>query len=249
MAAVMLVAAVPAVAATKAAPAAAPLTAEAKSALEAMSAYLRTLKNFELTADGTGSAVDKAGQAIEYGAQLHYVVSLPDKLFAEISIGARNRQMFYDGSKLTISAPEQKFYADVPVSGTLVTLLTKASTNYGIDLPLHQLFQWGNAANPAPLPASGFKVGTAKCGTAICDQYAFRQPAVDWQLWIQQGAKPLPVRLVFTDRISSARPSVAVNLTWNTDGPIAADRFTFTPAADAIRIAIKSEMFAKGGKK
>lgn len=223
------------------------LTPEARAALTAMGAYLRSLKSFEVTAEGTGDQVTLTGQTIEYGAQLHYSVVLPDRMYAEISTGSRVRELFYDGLKLTISAPDTGYYADAPLNGSLGVLLERASTEYDIDLPLHQLFRWGDAARPTAWPSSGYKVGTAHCGKATCDQYAFRQPGLDWQLWIEQGAKPLPVRVVYTGTLDKARPQIAANLAWTANPAIPATRFAFTPTDGASRIAIKKSTPA-GGK-
>lgn len=223
------------------------LAPNAKAALTAMSAYLRSLKSFDVVADGTGDLVSPDGQTLEYGAQLRYAVALPDRMFAEISTGSEQRQIFYDGLKLTVSAPDVGYYTDVPLSGSLAVLLDSASTDYGVDLPLHQLFRWGDAKRPTVWPTSGFKVGSARCGTAICDQYAFREPGLDWQLWIEQGAKPLPVRVVYTGTLDKARPQIAANLTWTVDPAIPASRFAFTPAQGASRIAIK-KLASVGGK-
>lgn len=222
-----------------------PLTAEAKTALEDMGRYLRGLKSFELTADGTAEARAENGQNVEFALQLHYLVQTPNRLMGEISTGARKVQMFYDGTKLTIAAPGKGYYTDAPMSGNLSTLLAQADAKYGVTLPLESLFRWGDSARPLELPTSGFKVGTAACGTAICDQYAYRQPGADWQMWVKQGASPLPVRLVFTGTDRVSRPRTTANLTWVTDTPIAADRFTFTPATGATRIAMKPASSAK----
>ena len=228
-------------------PKTAQLSPEAKAALRSMSEYLRSLQSFEVTADGTGEVVDKFGQKLEFGAQLHYLVGLPDKLFAEVTTGERHRQIYYDGHKLTVVAVGAGYYTDVPMTGALPDLLAKASEEYGIELPLQALFRWGDTKRPIAYPLSGFKVGTAKCGTATCDQYAYRQAGLDWQLWLRQGDKPLPVRLVFTDVASKARPQIAADLTWNT-ATVAADRFAYVPAEGAQRIPIKPIAASAGSK-
>ena len=71
------------------------------------------------------------------------------------------------------------------------------------------------------------------------DQLGFRQKDMDWQVWIQQGDQPLPIRLVITDRVVKGAPWTMVTLTnWNTCPQFAADTFTFTPPEGAKRIAV-----------
>lgn len=226
------------------------LTAEAKQALEEMSSYLRQLKSFELTADGTAEAVTDEGQSIEFGLQLHYLVQTPDRLMGEVSTGARKVQLFYDGASLTVAVPGEKYYAQAPITGSLSTLLARADAQYGVTLPLESLFRWGDATRPQEWPTSGFKVGTAKCGAAICTQYAFRQAGYDWQMWLRQGSSPLPVRLVFIGKDRTSRPRTTATLTWVTGQEIAAERFRFVPPATASRVALAPAAIApsKGTK-
>lgn len=224
------------------------LTAEASAALTAMSAYLRGMKSFEVTGTGSSEAPLDSGQKVEFAVGLHYVVAQPDRLKASFNIGARARQLFYDGSTLTITAPDQPYYAQMPITGSLRTLLAEASTRYDIDLPLESLFRWGDATRPAERPTSGFEVGTAACGTAVCDQFAFRQTGFDWQMWVPRGGRPLPVRLVVNGRVGTAPPHTAMDRSWNTDRPIAPGEFAFVAPAGATRISIKAAGQTTGAK-
>ena len=36
----------------------------------------------------------------------------------------------------------------------------------------------------------------------VCDHFAFRQPDVDWQIWIEQGEQAFPRKLVITTKWS-----------------------------------------------
>ena len=234
----------PAMAATKKATPATPAAAkatldpEARTALDRMSAYLRTLKTFEVVADGYSEEVLDSGQKVTIPGSLTYDVAKPDRLFAEISSDRTLRRYYFDGSKVTIDAPRHKLYTDAPLKGTIGTLLDVTYSKYGIELPLQDLFLWGDPNRPATLPASGFKVGPETIGDTKVDHYAFRQPGLDWQIWIAHGDKPLPLRIVMTNTADRAQPQYAAKLTWNTDASFAADRFSFSPGKDSGRIAI-----------
>jgi hypothetical protein len=89
-----------------------------------------------------------------------------------------------------------------------------------------------------PPPQSGFKVGPETIGTTKVDHFAFNQPGIDWQLWIAQGDKPLPLRIVMTNTRDPALPQYAAKLTWTVNPALPAERFTFTPAADSGRISL-----------
>ncbi len=73
----------------------------------------------------------------------------------------------------------------------------------------------------------------------MCDQLAFRQPGVDWQICIERGKAPLPRMLVVTgtggDPAQPVRRSI---LTWKAGTAPDAAAFTFAPPKGAIRIAV-----------
>jgi hypothetical protein len=83
----------------------------------------------------------------------------------------------------------------------------------------------------------GFVVGKAVIEGVRCDHLAFRAPQVDWQIWVQEGAQPLPRRLVITTRDLPNAPQFAVTMTkWNLKPSFDAQIFKFTPAAGATKV-------------
>ena len=231
--------------------AASPPAAPAKPALEPaaweavtkMGAYLRTLKSFDVSADGTTEEVLGNGQKISLPGKLSYAVSIPDKLFLETVSDRNQRRFYYDGKTITVEVPRANLYTDAPLPGTISTLLTTAQAKFGIEFPLQDLFLFGTPE--VVKPTSGFKVGPSTIDGAKTTQYAFRQPGIDWQIWIADGDTPVPVKMVMTDTSDPARPQYAGTLNWTVNPVRTADRFTFTPPKGTGRIAIATA----GGKK
>ena len=112
------------------------LDAEARVALDRMSAYLRTLKAFEVVANGYPEDVLDSGQNVTIPGSLTYDVAKPDRLFAEVSSDRALRRYYFDGGKVTIDAPRHKLYTDAQLKGTIGTLLDVTYNKYGIELPL-----------------------------------------------------------------------------------------------------------------
>lgn len=212
------------------------LQPEAKAAIEKMGAYLRTLTSFEVVAEGYSEEVLDNGEKITFPGKLTYQVVSPNKLFAEISNDRKQRRLYFNGEKVTVYAPRVNYYADFDFKGTIREMMAAADDKYSIDFPLQDLFLWGKPETP--LPDSGFYVGPEKVGDVKVDHYAFRQPGVDWQVWIAQGDKPLPMRIVMTNTDDPARPQYGARLAWQTDLNITSDRFTFVPNDKALRIKI-----------
>jgi hypothetical protein len=84
---------------------------------------------------------------------------------------------------------------------------------------------------------AAFVVGKAVIEGVRCDHLAFRNPGVDWQLWVQEGAQPLPRKLVITSTDVPGTPQFSVVLTkWSLAPTFGAGFFDFTAPKDARRI-------------
>jgi hypothetical protein len=84
---------------------------------------------------------------------------------------------------------------------------------------------------------SGFVVGKGVVAGVRCDHLAFRAPHVDWQIWIEEGAQPLPRRLVITTRDVVNAPQFSVEVVnWNLAPKFGPDTFTFTAPRNGKKV-------------
>lgn len=213
---------------------------EAVTALQRMSAYLGTLSAFELKNETSLELVRDDGQKIEVDGTSHYVVQRPNGFMIEVATDKKVRQFYYDGKSLTVNAPKLGYYATISAPPTIRETLDLAHDRYGIVLPLEDLFRWSDPGQQrAAKLQSAMVVGVSTIGGVECDQYAFREGDIDWQIWIQRGDKPLPRKVVIVDRTDEAHPAFIVRLTWDTSPQLSRDAFAFSPpkGAKAIRMA------------
>ena len=75
-------------------------------------------------------------------------------------------------------------------------------------------------------------------GRDLCDHYAFRQGVFDWQIWITTGAKPLPRKLVITNRSDDARPQSTSVIAWDLKPTFKDSAFTFIPPKGAKKVEL-----------
>jgi hypothetical protein len=209
----------------------------AMAAVARMSAYLRTLQSFNIDVTSTIESVLDDGQKVQFGGTTNFQVSRPNGFYANVQTDRIQREFFFDGSKLTMFAPRMQVYTSVAAPGTIKQMLDMAFTRYGITLPLADLFYWGSSADEVQHPTTAMVVGFARIGNVETDQYAFREDGVDYQLWIQRGDQPLPLKMVYTASNDLARPQYAATMKWTLNPTIASDRFTFTPPKDTYQIA------------
>lgn len=230
-------------------PAAAPVKeARAMQALESTGRYLRSLKAFALHADTVTDEVLVSGQKLQFGGTVAYRYVAPNRLSLQMRSDRQHRDFVYDGKTLTLWAPRMKLYASVPAPATTAELVQIADRDYGVSFPLADLFLWGTDKAAGDDVTEAMYVGPAQIAGQRCDHYAFRQADADWQLWIRQGASPLPCRLVITTTSEPEQPQYTAQFKWDLAAKPGASSFRFAPPADARRIGIVRADVPTGSK-
>jgi hypothetical protein len=209
---------------------------EAMEALNKMGAYLRSLKDFQVQAEVTSEVVLTDGQKVQYGHTTNVLARRPDKLRVDVEGEQKSRLFLYDGKSFTLFARRVGYYATVPAPPTIGQLIDAVSAKYDIDVPLVDLFLWGGPRAATNEITSADDVGPGEIGGVTCEHYAFRQPGLDWQVWIQLGDHPLPRKLVLTTTTDDARPQHTSVLTWNLAPSYDEAAFVFDPPENAHRI-------------
>jgi hypothetical protein len=214
----------------------------ATQALDRMGAYLRTLKAFQVQAQVTSEVVMPDGQKVQLSQKTNILARTPDRLMADIQGDQGSKLYLFDGHTFTFFARDAGYYATAAIPGTLRQLVDILREKYDIEVPLVDLFLWGSPDNTPPTLTSATDIGPTEVDGVSCEQYAFRQEGLDWQVWIQAGDYPLPRKLVLTTLTDDARPQHTSILTWNLAPSYNEDSFTFTPPPDTHKIVFATNL-------
>jgi hypothetical protein len=224
--------------AQQAAAAKATLDSGAMSALQSMGAYLRTLKTFQVEAATTNEDVLEDGQKTQYDGTVTILARMPGNLRAEVSNERNERMYLYDGKSFTLFAKRLNYYATVPAPATIGQLANKLDDDYGLGVPLADLFRWGTPGWSTEAITGATDLGPSAVQGTTCQHYSFRQDDIDWQIWIQKGESPLPRKLVITTKTDEARPQHAAVYTWNLAPSFNDAAFTFDPPQGAGKVVL-----------
>lgn len=203
-----------------------------------MGAFLRSQKNFSIVSTTQTDEVLASGQKIQLTAVNHISVQRPDHLYAKTTSDRKEREYFYNGNSFTINSPRTGYYATVRAPATIGRLVDVLNNRYGIQLPLTDLFYWGTPRARTDLITSAIDIGPSTVNGIPAEQYALRQPGLDWQVWIQKGDKPLPLKLVLTTTTERSQPQHVVVLCWNLDAQCDPRAFTFVPTPSSKPIQL-----------
>jgi hypothetical protein len=219
---------------------AAPLDPSAVAALVRMSAYLRGVQAFQVRMATQKDDVDIYGQLITLNGETTYKVRSRDAFSIHVSEPAKIRQYVYDGNSLVVYDFRTGFYTRFHAPPTIRQTLDLAADAYRVTLPLDDLFNWDQGDAKTNKLTSAHYIGPVTLSGQAADHYAYRQPGVDWQIWIARGDKPVPLRVVIVSTTDPARPQFQGDLTWDTSPRFAAGDFDFRPPANARAIPIRS---------
>jgi hypothetical protein len=210
---------------------------QAEKLLKRMSDYLASRQKFTVRTDNTVEVVLTSGQKLQYDSPAAASVWRPNRLRADRKGDIFNQEFFYDGKTLTLYNPRENLYATTAAPATLDEMLDFAREKLDVIAPGAD-FLYSNAAEKMLKEASsGFVVGPAVIGGVKCTQLAFRGSEVDWQVWIDDGDKPLPRKFILTSKQVKGEPQFTVLIrSWDVAPKLADKDFTFTPPKGAKKI-------------
>ncbi len=207
---------------------------EAAAALKRMTDYIGKLQRFSVDTSNTLEVVLDTGQKIQFNSASRNTVQRPNKLRSERVGDVISQSFYYDGRTLTVFNPDDGYFATVPAPGTIDAMVDYARDSLDIIAPAGDLVTTDAYDRLTADATSGFVVGKSIVDGVRCDHLAFRSGAVDWQIWIEDGDKPLPRKYVITSLdIPQAPQFEQVLSNWSTDPALKTEHFEFTPPSGA----------------
>jgi len=183
---------------------------DARGQVRAMCDHLTAMKAFSIKVHDWTDEVLESGQKIQYSHRRTAILSRPDKLWTDARGDQKNRTFWKEGTSLTFASHEHQVYGQVDVPSTIDDTVDFLIETYDMFLPLADLL----SADPYSLftenVKSGFVVGMSQVQGHDCHHLAFTQDNVDWQIWIDAGADPLPRQIVIDYKQLESRPQYMV---------------------------------------
>jgi len=221
---------------------------QAEKLLKRMSDYLAGRQQFSLKAESTLEVVLTSGQKIQFDSPATLVLSRPNKLHAHRRGDITNQEFFYDGKTLTLYNPKENVYATTAVPPTLDEAFDFAREKLDIIAPATDLLYKNAAEKMLKVTSSGFVVGPSVVAGMKSTHLAFRGAEVDWQVWIQDGDKPLPLKFILTSKQVKGEPDFTVVIrSWDLAPKVTDKEFVFTPPKGAKKIEFLN-LAAEAGK-
>lgn len=212
---------------------------QAQRILRQMSDFLAAQREFSVRTEGTLDEVLESGQKVQRQREGDVSVQRPNRLRVDRSGDLARLHLFYDGQRLTLQGERANAYATTPAPSTLDATLDMASQQLGLDAPAADLLLSDPYTALTEDVRSGSYLGRVVVDGTPVHHLAFRnRGGVDWELWVEDGPRPLPRKYVITSRDLPGAPQYSVNLSdWNLSPQLTPQQFQFTPLSDAMRVS------------
>jgi hypothetical protein len=206
-----------------------------------MSDYMAGLNTFRVdttTVDET--KVSKNGQKLQQLAESKIAIKRPGEMRIE-RLGPNGHVVFRDdGNQFSVYNSDQNIYATAPAPGNLDQAADQAREELKVDAPGVDLI----ASHPYEALTEGVTeghyLGLAPMGGGVMAHHLAmtRKNGISYQIWIQDGPQPVPLRYVVTASDMRGSPQFTIELrNWQPNAPVPGDSFTFTPPAGAKKVA------------
>ena len=218
--------------------------ADAKDILKRMAEFLANTPQFTVRLTDSFDVLQASGQMIEFGETRKITVSRPNGLHIELEEGnGEKHTVLYDGKDITVFSPTQNVYAQTAKSGGIDEAVTYFLKDLHMRLPLAALLLSRFPDEIQNRTESLEYVERTLLQGVPSHHLAGRTETVDYQVWIAEGAQPLPIRAVLTYKNAEGQPQFRAQFSdWNLNPQVQDSQFVFTPPAGARKIAFMAEL-------
>jgi hypothetical protein len=205
--------------------------------LRRMTDYLASLQSFTVESSSVDEVVLKTGQKIQLVNDSLVSVKRPNRLRSE-QVGSVNGMAFwYDGKTMSLYCRASSTYGTAPAPPTLDAMIDAARKQFQIEAPGADLLFSHPYEVLTEQVTGGQIVGRETVDGVPTNHLAFVGQDVDWQVWIQDSPRPLPLRFVITTKTMKEQPEFTVRLShWEPQATLADATFAFQPPPGSKRV-------------
>jgi hypothetical protein len=209
---------------------------KADDVLKKCCACLAALEQLGFQVEEAFDEMSPSGQKIQLSNHRTVLLKRPNRLRVESEGDTAKRHFYYDGMTITLYDPVANLYATSKVPATIDAMFDHLHATHGFTIPTADLLHSDPYKALTEQVEDGEYLGLHRVGERKCHHLAFRQRGLDWQLWVDAGEKPLPLKFLITYRRQPGEPQFATVFTWGLSAQPADDAFTFKAPAGAKKI-------------
>jgi hypothetical protein len=209
---------------------------DAGQILKAMSDYLGSQKTISASYDTSIEVITPDLEKIQFNSSGTFVLARPNQIHATRTGGYADIELFFDGKTLTVYGKNINGYAQLETPGSVEQLIGTLRS-HAVAVPGADLLRPDVYDGMMQRAISAKDIGLGVINGVECNHLAFRAQDVDWQLWVETGANPIPRKYVITSKAIGGGPQYTLVIKdWKTDAPADAATFAFNAPPSAQKV-------------
>jgi hypothetical protein len=199
--------------------------------------FIKQQKNFTVNLNITYDNVLDSGAKVQYSALQIVRVQKPGRLQVDYDGDQRNTRFYYNGESFTLYSVPDNLYATSIALPTIEGTLRQIEETYDLTIPLSNLYVEDPCALVTPNIEDKLYIDLSQINETNTHHLLFMENDRHWQIWLTEGDKPVPLKIVITYKDLPQSPQyTAVFSDWNFNPNLPPDTFNFQPPKDSYPI-------------
>lgn len=218
--------------------------------LKQMSENIAAAKALTYHATSFAEMPAPTGQFLTLTVVSEVALQRPDKLRVNVWGDVPAFDVYFDGDKVSTFDPKKKVHSVSKKSvATLDEMLDMVTSDPEINFPSADFMY----SNPYAVMTKGLThaivVGESMVDGVPCEHFAYMEPAINWEIWIEKGKNALPLRLAMTYKQAQNFPRFMVEYKdWNLNPKLKANTFVFKAPAESKQIEFSAHQLEQKSK-
>jgi len=210
----------------------------ARDRLLDMARFLGNRETFGVTMRAGYEVVQDSGQKIEFGEIREIIVDRPEHIrVTEVASHGNQSFMLFDGKQITMFDGETSLFAQAPQPGDIDATVIYFVRDLKMRLQLAPMLMEGFSEELQRRVQSIEYVERTDIMGEPAHHIVARTANVDFQVWIADSKRPLPLRIVLNYPHQEGNPQFWANFSkWDLSPRIRKSTFEFKPPTDAQQI-------------
>ena len=220
---------------------------KAAGILQDMTYYMGSQYEYTYKADMMFDDVLESKQKIQYNAEETVYLKKPDKFYAGYVSDLGGYKLWYDAGQATLLEVPLNDFSLATLPSSVDQALNKLKEEYQFTPALSEFLFIDTYKLMTANIISGAYFGLSKVMGANCHHLVFVEKDIDWQIWIEDGKRPVPRKLVITYKNMAESPQfIALIKDWVFGKPIT--NFAFKPEIPNVNSRVEFDQITGNQK-
>ena len=216
--------------------------AKAIEVLTQMATYKKSLEQVALKGVTFTDARLGAGLMVSNSEEVHVSIDRPGSMNISSYDGDTTRGIYFHDGLLTVYNSANKLYAQENIPKEIDAAMEFALEELGIEAPMMDLLYKDASTHLISSDEPIFYLtDKSRVAGTDCHHIAIRGSEVDVQLWVEEGDRPLPRKIMITSKWEGGTPRFIANLKWETKPQFEPGLFEFKAPEGARKIEFVTE--------